>query len=168
MGCSVGRSVCSICGAESGGCEHEKGQTLRRKALLYWELREATDAYEWSFVAVPAQQAAGVVKGSPRRTELRRLRLRQAELGRRYRTALRREVVRLACWPDGLWMEQVLHQGHCGEAGMRRSCWRLKRAYEAPGREANFPWRPQLRQQAETKRRAMKRCSLSDGDKHRV
>ena len=61
VGCSVKRSVCSICGAEGGSCEHQKGQRYGGK-LCYRELREAVDAYEWSFVAVPAQRAAGVVK----------------------------------------------------------------------------------------------------------
>ena len=61
VGCSVARHVCSICGAEAGTCAHVKGR-LYGEALCFTELREPTDAYEWSFVAVPAQRAAGVVK----------------------------------------------------------------------------------------------------------
>ena len=103
VGCSVKRSVCSICGAEGGSCEHQKGQRYGGK-LCYRELREAVDAYEWSFVAVPAQRSAGVVKkftgggfaGDGETAELRR----EAELGRKYLAELRREVVRLAMLAD--------------------------------------------------------------------
>ena len=61
VGCSVARRVCSICGAEGGTCQHTPGQRYGEQ-LCYLELRDPTDAYEWSFVAVPAQRAAGVVK----------------------------------------------------------------------------------------------------------
>ena len=99
VGCSMGRSVCSICGAESGTCTHVRGQTYDGK-LCFAELKDPTDAYEWSFVAVPAQRNAGVVKHfGPERDELSQLR-RQAEMGQRYLQALRREVVRLAMLAD--------------------------------------------------------------------
>lgn len=99
VGCSMGRSVCSICGAESGTCTHVRGQTYDGK-LCFAELKDPTDAYEWSFVAVPAQRSAGVVKHfGPERDELSQLR-RQAEMGQRYLQALRREVVRLAMLAD--------------------------------------------------------------------
>lgn len=95
----MGRSVCSICGAESGTCTHVRGQTYDGK-LCFAELKDPTDAYEWSFVAVPAQRSAGVVKHfGPERDELSQLR-RQAEMGQRYLQALRREVVRLAMLAD--------------------------------------------------------------------
>ena len=95
----MGRSVCSICGAESGTCTHVRGQTYDGK-LCFAELKDPTDAYEWSFVAVPAQRNAGVVKHfGPERDELSQLR-RQAEMGQRYLQALRREVVRLAMLAD--------------------------------------------------------------------
>ncbi len=35
---------------------------LYGEKLCFMELQEPTDAYEWSFVAVPAQRRAGVVK----------------------------------------------------------------------------------------------------------
>ena len=59
VGCSAGRRVCSVCGAED--CGHVPGQVYDGK-LCFWELRDIKDAYEWSFVAVPAQRAAGVLK----------------------------------------------------------------------------------------------------------
>ena len=61
VGCSVARSVCSICGEEGGRCGHRKGEVYNGK-LCFFSLDEPLDAYEWSFVAVPAQPAAGVVK----------------------------------------------------------------------------------------------------------
>lgn len=60
VGCSVGRHVCSICGGS--GCGHKKGGCYDEK-LCYFTLEDPTDAYEWSFVAVPAQKNAGVTKG---------------------------------------------------------------------------------------------------------
>lgn len=62
VGCSMGRSVCSVCGAENGACGHVKGQMYGEK-LCFMELKDPKDAYEWSFVAVPAQRQAGVIKG---------------------------------------------------------------------------------------------------------
>ena len=56
VGCSVARRVCSICGAEGGTCQHTPGQRYGEQ-LCYLELRDPTDAYEWSFVAVPRQPA---------------------------------------------------------------------------------------------------------------
>lgn len=67
VGCAVKREVCSICGADVKRelCEHRKGKTYgegaNMKQCYYW-LDEPYDAYEWSFVAVPAQRRAGVVK----------------------------------------------------------------------------------------------------------
>ena len=67
VGCAVERSVCSICGADlnQGQCGHRKGEVYDGK-LCYASLEGASDAYEFSFVAVPAQPAAGVVKGAGR------------------------------------------------------------------------------------------------------
>lgn len=99
VGCSVARSACSICGASGGSCEHVKGQYYGGK-LCYFQLEDPTDAYEWSFVAVPAQRRAGVVKHfGPEDAHLTALR-KEAELGRRYLVGLRREVVRLAMLSD--------------------------------------------------------------------
>lgn len=61
VSCSVSRVVCSICGEESCRCGHRKGEVYGGK-LCFFSLDEPLDAYEWSFVAVPAQPAAGVVK----------------------------------------------------------------------------------------------------------
>lgn len=63
VGISAKRAVCSVCGGErsTAPCGHIKGQVYAGE-LCYFELCEVTDAYEWSFVAVPAQREAGVIK----------------------------------------------------------------------------------------------------------
>jgi hypothetical protein len=63
VGCSVKSVKCSICGKDikTEGCEHIKGKEYGGKICCH-HLCEPEDAYEWSFVAVPAQKNAGVVK----------------------------------------------------------------------------------------------------------
>jgi len=70
VGCYMGKCACSICGKEfhwwTGNCRnedepHSKGKTYEGK-LCYGNLEDAKDAYEFSFVAVPAQPGAGVTK----------------------------------------------------------------------------------------------------------
>ena len=63
VNCSVKSIKCSICGEDlrEGNCEHNKGEKYGDK-LCFHILDGAIDAYEWSFVAVPAQKGAGVVK----------------------------------------------------------------------------------------------------------
>ncbi len=63
VGCSVKKISCSICGKNirEDGCNHKKGKVYGGKLCCYL-LEEPADAYEWSFVAVPAQRNAGVTK----------------------------------------------------------------------------------------------------------
>ena len=63
IGCAVKRTVCSICGGDMNGfdCVHKKGQSYDG-SLCFGKLSDVSDAYEWSFVAVPAQRSAGVIK----------------------------------------------------------------------------------------------------------
>ena len=63
VGCSVKHAVCSVCGVDKavGWCEHRPGKEYDGETCVV-DLDEATDAYELSFVAVPAQPGAGVVK----------------------------------------------------------------------------------------------------------
>lgn len=63
VGCSVEKTICSVCRNEmrSPLCDHIKGREYNGEKC-YGELCEPTDAYEFSFVAVPAQRAAGVIK----------------------------------------------------------------------------------------------------------
>ena len=107
VGCAMGYSICSICGSEYGSCGHSKGQYYDGQ-LCCAILKEPVDAYEFSFVAVPAQPNAGVLKGlgSGKRTlkeladefgvqgEYRAL-FKEAELGRQYKKQVQDDVVRL-------------------------------------------------------------------------
>lgn len=99
VGCAVEHAICSICGCDRSqvDCEHEKGQEYGGQ-LCWADLEGARDAYEFSFVAVPAQPNAGVVK-SARRGGAARLE-EEAELGRKCMRQLRDEVVRLALLAD--------------------------------------------------------------------
>ncbi len=147
VGCSVKRRVCSVCGAEWGGCEHVKGETYGGR-LCFVELCQPTDAYEWSFVAVPAQREAGVLRkrfgqsggqDSGRETQLHR----EAALGRKYLAALRKEVVRLAMLADDGVDGRVF--ARAAERLEEPELLELKGAYEARAAR-RFPAAPQLRQ----------------------
>lgn len=59
VSCNSGGRVCSICGEER--CSHIPGKKYGGK-LCCKTIEGVTDAYEWSFVAVPAQKNAGVTK----------------------------------------------------------------------------------------------------------
>ncbi|MBQ3404319.1 MAG: hypothetical protein IJG63_02740 [Oscillospiraceae bacterium] len=63
VGCAVKRAVCSICGQDmdSPACGHVKGGVYDGRTCCAI-LMEPVDAYEWSFVAVPAQTNAGIMK----------------------------------------------------------------------------------------------------------
>ncbi len=107
VGCAMGRAVCSICGSDYGSCGHQKGEHYDGQ-LCCAILKEPMDAYEFSFVAVPAQPNAGVLKalGGGNRSlkeladqfgaqgEYRAL-FQDAQLGRQYRKELEEDVVRL-------------------------------------------------------------------------
>ena len=107
VGCAMGRAVCSICGSDYGSCGHHKGEHYDGQ-LCCAILKEPMDAYEFSFVAVPAQRDAGVLKGfgQGKRTlkELAeafgaqaeyRMLFKEAQLGRQYQKQIQDDVVRL-------------------------------------------------------------------------
>ena len=107
VGCAMGMAVCSVCGSEYGTCGHLKGEVYDGQVCCAI-LKEPMDAYEFSFVAVPAQRDAGVLKALGGRkcclkelaeefgaqAEYRAL-YRQAQLGQRYEKELQDSVVRL-------------------------------------------------------------------------
>jgi hypothetical protein len=114
VACAVKRVKCSVCGKMYGrqGCAHKKGAFYDGK-LCHAVLEEPTDAYEFSFVAVPAQPAAGVLKkrkhaGSAYMEELERL----AEDGRAYRAELLEKTVKagLTAVPE---LERALLHAMC-------------------------------------------------------
>lgn len=106
VGCAMAQAVCSICGSEYGTCGHVKGEHYDGQVCAVI-LKEPVDAYEFSFVAVPAQREAGVMKGMGAAVSLKELAAehgaqaeyraltKEAELGRRYRKDLEDCVVRL-------------------------------------------------------------------------
>lgn len=63
VGLAVGKALCSICGKDQREtiCRHIGGREYDGKSC-WFDLDEVTDAYEISFVAVPAQPGAGVTK----------------------------------------------------------------------------------------------------------
>ncbi len=63
ISCSVAKKICSVCGENiyKKPCSHIKGKSYGGKKCFV-SLEEPLDAYEWSFVAVPAQINAGVKK----------------------------------------------------------------------------------------------------------
>ena len=156
VGCCIGRRVCSVCGEEvrSGGCGHIPGREYDGK-LCYLELFEVSDAYEWSFVAVPAQRAAGVVKRFGVNDSLKGLVQseqggrffaeyesleKDAVLGREYKNALRNEVLRLSLLCDPKLFEGISENAKFMGA---RDLESLKEAFEK-SLEDKFPVRTQL------------------------
>ena len=128
VGCSMGRYVCSICGSDYGTCGHQKGEHYDGQ-LCCAILKEPMDAYEFSFVAVPAQREAGVLKGYGKselklkeladiygaQAEYREL-YKQAQLGRKYEKQLQDDVVRL-CLSVGLGVEEPVLRTLMEKAG---------------------------------------------------
>ena len=107
VGCAMGMSICSVCGNEYGTCGHMKGESYDGQVCCAI-LQEPMDAYEFSFVAVPAQREAGVLKGMGggrkclkelaeefgAQGEYRAL-YKMAKLGQQYQKELEDSVVRL-------------------------------------------------------------------------
>ncbi len=97
ISCAIGRSVCSVCGEKMGSCSHIPGKEYAG-VPCHIVHQAATDAYEWSFVAVPAQRRAGVTKRAGSRPEAAVPgEAFLAVLGRKYLEQLRAECVRLNC-----------------------------------------------------------------------
>lgn len=63
VGVGVSKHTCSICGLDyyGGECRHYKGEVYDEQEMFV-KLEGINDAYEVSFVAVPAQPEAGVTK----------------------------------------------------------------------------------------------------------
>ena len=128
VGCAMGYGICSVCGSEYGTCGHQKGEYYDGQ-LCCAILKEPVDAYEFSFVAVPAQRDAGVLKtmGRGNRTlkeladsfgaqeEYRQL-WKEAQLGRQYRKQIQDDVVRL-CLALELGVEEPTLRGIVEKAG---------------------------------------------------
>lgn len=140
VGCAVEHAICSVCGCDrtQTDCGHEKGQEYGGQ-LCWADLEGAGDAYEFSFVAVPAQPAAGVVKGARRGTSGRLE--EEAALGRKYLEDLRGEVVRLALLADRE-LDGRAMKSLAGKLS-HQELEELRRSY-ARRAEERFPLRTQL------------------------
>ncbi len=160
-----GRCAPSAARTRGAGCGHKPGEVYDGK-LCYLSLEEASDAYEFSFVAVPAQPQAGVVKGCSGRREAACLKElvqgnagcareletleHEAALGRKWISSLRADVVRLGGLADPKLdlvvlkaIAEKLEEGELQE---------LKRAYEARAQE-RYPLTVQLGYGKEPERR---------------
>lgn len=67
IGFSSSNRVCSICGCSNYSCDHIRGKEYApegsdEQKLCVGIINSIDDAYEWSFVSVPAQRGAGVTK----------------------------------------------------------------------------------------------------------
>ena len=140
VGCAMGRAVCSLCGSEYGTCGHVKGEHYDGE-LCVAVLKEPMDAYEFSFVAVPAQPHAGVLKamggGSKTLKELAeqfgvqgeyRALYKEAQLGRAYKKQVGSDVVRL-CLSLDLGVEEPVLRAIAEKAGAEELL-KLKEALE--------------------------------------
>ena len=87
INCAVSEIICSACGKDvkHSHCEHIKGKDC------YHILKNPTDAYEWSFVAVPAQKNAGTVKNFTEKEDLEKY----MHIAEKYKSFLRQEIVKL-------------------------------------------------------------------------
>ncbi|MCL2033433.1 MAG: hypothetical protein FWG94_01745 [Oscillospiraceae bacterium] len=165
VGCAVEQVLCSVCGTDqkASACGHKKGDAYDG-VVCYHELINPTDAYEWSFVAVPAQKNAGVTrKGLPFDGDLKKLFEENrdvvlskfelmalkaqytqletlAEAGKTYVNGLRRDIVKLAALTkpqiSGKTMETVAAKLEIPEL------LELKKAFDE---SAAYPVPPQLK-----------------------
>ncbi|MDE6788460.1 MAG: hypothetical protein K2J47_03975 [Ruminococcus sp.] len=125
ISCSAAKKVCSVCGNDksAGKCSHIKGRSYNGR-ICHVILNDITDAYEWSFVAVPAQVNAGVTKKFTEESTEKSANMETAEIDRE----LRRDIRRLAFFRGGRTAAETVE---ISSRGMNTSqLIRLKKAYE--------------------------------------
>ncbi len=140
VSCAVKRRVCSICGEEQ--CGHELGQDYGGQVACRL-LLEPTDAYECSFVAVPAQKGAGVTKQYAQRAgKARQVQLeKEAAWGRKYREDLTAQVLRYSALVQPELPRQVMKSAVQGLS--MEDLDAMRQTYEKMAQKA-LPLRPQL------------------------
>lgn len=96
VSCSISKKLCSICGSSyDGSCNHILGKRYNDK-ICFIKLETPLDAYEWSFVAVPAQIEAGVVKHFSTKINEDNEFQKQAHAGLCYENLLKTKLIKLA------------------------------------------------------------------------
>ena len=99
ISCKASKSICSLCGTNTAEreCRHIAGKSYSGKTC-HRILDGITDAYEWSFVAVPAQINAGVTKhfGGTEAAVLSEELAARDRLIAEYTEELRADVIRLS------------------------------------------------------------------------
>ena len=159
VSCAVSKKLCSICGNEMGDrlhCSHVAGQVYEGVRCAV-RLSEPTDAFEWSFVAVPAQKNSGVVKAlKPHEEKEKAFSLdalpeellkqvehlqKEAACGRRYVENLRGEVLRLGLLAKKSFSQELLSSmlSHLEESELLA----LKSVFEGEAAKS-YPIRTQL------------------------
>ncbi|MBR1591654.1 MAG: hypothetical protein IJ666_01405 [Ruminococcus sp.] len=96
ISCCADEKLCSVCGNEISLCAHARGKYYGGN-LCHTVLNKISDAYEWSFVAVPAQVNAGVTKRFSDEGERICADFRETDSERE----LRRDIRRLAYFSGG-------------------------------------------------------------------
>lgn len=127
VSCAVARRVCSLCGQEE--CEHDAPRLLL----------EPTDAYECSFVAVPAQKGAGVTKHYADK-QWRALE-EEARWGRKYRESLTANVLKYSALVQPELPREVMKSAVKGLSMEELAS--MGRTYEKMAQKA-LPLKPQL------------------------
>ncbi|MDE6775986.1 MAG: hypothetical protein K2J37_06825, partial [Ruminococcus sp.] len=99
ISCTASRRICSICGRDrtKTSCGHVNGKSYSNR-ICHTVLDGITDAYEWSFVAVPAQVNAGVTKKFICNTDEKSA----SESEKQSENSLCREIIREAFIRDGI------------------------------------------------------------------
>lgn len=94
ISCKIGQKICSICNNSStNGCNHQPGQTYANKKC-FLKLIDPLDAYEWSFVTIPAQHGAQTIKHFNFEAQNSTL-LNDAEIGQQQKLKLKKQVLKL-------------------------------------------------------------------------
>ena len=109
ISCAAASQTCSVCGSDrrKSPCAHRPGHRYGGQ-ICHTVLSAVTDAYEWSFVAVPAQREAGVTKQfgteqTDHRCKMLELQLQEKNaLLSRVEKAVRQDILRLRFLVDGV------------------------------------------------------------------
>lgn len=142
VSCTAERQICSVCGTNRRvkACHHVKGRRYDGKKCFV-SLEDISDAYEWSFVAVPAQVRAGVTKkfeeDISQSTDTAEENVQLSEEARRELETNIRRALALRC-PDGCAKQvfdricEKLEDGELEELGKILSAGKSSKAAKIP------------------------------------